>query len=91
MQVYLVHDTRYPYPEYPVSAFRNFGDIERSLRISYSACSCVDIKCSPQVEGGPVFTVTGFLPIESLDASEEPFTHTIKVTRLPVWDSPTHI
>lgn len=70
--------------------FRNWQDIERSLKISYSACSCVDVLKSPAVVGVE-FTVTGFYPIEKLDEDARPFKHVFKVTRHSVIECPTHL
>lgn len=79
MQVYSVIGTGMSQPEF----FRNFQDIEHSLKISYSACTCVDIVKAPTT--GPIkFTITGF-------RKDEAFKDELLVTRYPVWDSPTHL
>ena len=82
MQVYLV--SRPGQDLTTADAFRNFTDIEPSLRISYSAFDNVKIKSEPMIAGGPKFTVTG-----SNDGIE--FTEELLVTRFAVYDSPTHL
>lgn len=83
MQVYLVESNGVT--DYG-AAFRNFQDILPSLKISYSACHDVEIKLTPQIDGGPIYTVTGTRADKTAKFSE-----TFKIHRLPVWDSPTHM
>lgn len=81
MQVYLVSwEGQTGDPE----AFRNFSDIEPSIRISYSKATDLKIKCLVRTIGGPLFTASG-----KMDGTD--FTCTFTVKRLSVWDSPTHI
>ncbi len=79
MQVYEVIGDGMTTPEF----FRNFQDIEPSLRISYSSCTEVQIMKSPTT--GPIkFTVTGY-------RDGDRFEETLLVNRYSVWDSPTHL
>jgi len=70
----------------PAHHFRHFNDIRTSLLVSYSRCDCLDVVKSPEPTGGPVYTVTGFVP-----GTSEPFKHTFKCTRLVIYDAPTHL
>lgn len=81
MQVYIVTMKKYPEMR---ECFRNYQDIEPSIKISYSACKDVKIVATPKVAGGPEFTVTGI-------RDDGPFSEVINVERISVWDSPTHI
>lgn len=82
MQVYLV-TMKEKYPDM-LECFRNYQDIEPSIRISYGSCVNVVIVATPQVSGGPFFKVTGLRDGVAFD-------ETLQVKRLAVWDSPTHI
>ena len=75
-------------PDSLAAYFTTFGDIERSLRVSYSACASVDVVKSPQPHGGPTFTVTGIMPH---GPNGEPFKHVYATRRLTVHDRVTHL
>jgi len=82
MQVYEVKQLYNPDNLEP-QFFRNFADIEASLKISYSA---LDVKISKKPTVGPViFTVIG----KFHDGSD--LHHEFEAKRHPVWDSPTHM
>lgn len=81
MQVYLVTwKDQIGDPE----AFRNFNDIEPSIRISWSQAKGLKIESKPRATGGPQFVVSG-------EMDGKPFTQTLDVKRLSVYDSPTHL
>lgn len=82
MQVYLL---TWPGQIGQPDAFRNFQDIEPSIRISYGQAKDLKIISSPRATGGPIFTVSGDMP------GSGSFEEQITVTRLSVYDSPTHI
>ena len=70
--------------------FKNWGDIERTLRISYSACSGLEIAKSPCIRGSE-FKVIGAFPPDKLDEEFKPFEHVYKVTRHTLVEGPTHL
>jgi len=89
MQVYLVKQLD---ADNTTNAFRNYGDIEPSLRISYQSCHNVVITARPKSTGGPVFTVKGTYPSDwGMPQDGKDFEHQFEVLRMAVWDSPTHI
>lgn len=81
MQVYLV---TWPGQVGDPDAFRNFNDIEPSIKISYSQAKDLTIECQPKATGGPVFVVKGKM-------NDKPFEERLTVKRLSVYDSPTHL
>lgn len=64
--------------------FRNFSDIEQSIRISYGQAKDLKIEKSP-TSGPTRFKVSGTW------VDGEVFEMLLVVTRYPVWDSPTHL
>lgn len=71
--------------------FRNFGDIESSLRVSFS--QALDLKIVKTPTKGPVqFIVTGAWPTSfGPDLGGKTFKEVFEAVRYPVWDSPTHL
>lgn len=80
MQVYMVTwDGQIGQPD----CFRNFADIEPSIRTSFSGFD--DLQITKKPTNGPVeFVVT-------YTKEGEKHTETLIATRYPVWDSPTHL
>lgn len=81
MQVYLV---TWPGQLGDPDAFRNFQDIEPSIRISYSQARDLKIVAMPRNAGGPQFEVSGTMEGKA-------FKEVLTVKRLSVYDSPTHL
>ena len=88
MQVYRVQQIEEAI-KHEANYFRNFQDIVPSLKISYSQAKDLRISHVPTSNGGPIFFVEG--SFKGVDEKEVPFKHTFHCTRLPVWDSPTHM
>jgi hypothetical protein len=64
--------------------FRNFADIEPSIRLSYSKAK--DLKIDVRPTKGPVeFHVSGIWD------DGKAFSFVMTATRYSVWDSPTHL
>lgn len=71
-----------------VDVFRNFGDIEDSIRISWS--KAINLKVEKVPTSGIVeFHISGVMPIN--DGPDVPFSTILVAVRFPVWDSPTHL